>query len=312
MASRNSPSDSPSRQAYGGADDEDILLLASEVGLLEADIGVALVRRHETRPELDALRPELQEPGDIFPREYPARGDDGQGATPARLEFRERFDHFGDESLEREIGIVDLLRLEAEMAARAGAFDDDAVGDIVVSFFPGLENKPGRPRRADDRHDLDAGPPDGLDRDAFDRQARPQEEHVDLLFDRGLEQLVEAVDGHHDVDPDHPGRLAAGLADLASQGPDVRGHGIGVVIVLDHADGVGGDDAYPALPGHGRGQIGERDADAHAALDDGQVRRLVTDPEPGHRVFRYAGFFELGDLGLEGREQTHGQAIIGV
>ena len=52
--------------------------------------------------------------------------------------------------------------------------------------------------------------------------------------------------------------------------------------------------------------------DAHAALDDGQGRCLVTDPERGHRVLRYAGFFELGDLGLEGREQTHGQAIIGV
>ncbi len=192
--------DRPAGQADGAPDDEDVPFLARDISVLESDIGVAFVGGHETGRHLDALRSELQEPVNVVSREDPARGDDGQVAAPARLEFGQRLDHFGDQPLELKNGVVDLLGLEAEMSSRAGAFDDDAVGDVVVGLFPRLEDEAGRPRLADARHDLDAGPPDGLDRDALYRQARSEEEDVDLLLDGRVEELMKAVDGDHDVD----------------------------------------------------------------------------------------------------------------
>ncbi|MBP1768107.1 MAG: hypothetical protein H6P98_2222, partial [Candidatus Aminicenantes bacterium] len=113
-------------------------------------------RGHEAGGHLDALGPEPQEPVDVFSREDAARGDDGEGAAPARLELVQRFNHLGNDLLEAVFGIFDLLGLESQMSARAGALDDHAVGDVAVGLFPGLEDEPGRPGRADDRHDLDA------------------------------------------------------------------------------------------------------------------------------------------------------------
>ena len=108
-----------------------------------------------------------------------------------------------------------------------------------------------------------------------------------------------AVGGDHDIDPDQTAGIAAGLADLVPQGPDVGGLGIGFIIGFDHADAVGGDDAYSALPGDGGGQIGQRDADSHSALDDRYGRPLVSYPELGQGISRNAGFLERGELGFQ-------------
>jgi len=224
---------------------------------------------------------------------HAAAGDDRDRAAATGLERTDLGDHVGDDPLQRVRRVVDLLRFEAQVAAGQRALHHHRVGHVAVALPPVGEDQARRPTGAHDGGDLDVGRPQRRHRDAPQRQAGAKEDDVGPLLHDHLEQLVEVVHRHHQVDPDHPAGAGAGAADLAPERPLVGGAAVVVVVRLDHPDGVGGDDADSAGFGHGGRQPRQRDAHAHAALHDGHRGPQVTDGQRRQILFRCDPFGQV-------------------
>ncbi|MPM55262.1 hypothetical protein SDC9_102055 [bioreactor metagenome] len=88
---------------------------------------------------------------------------------------------------------------------------------------------------------------------------------------------MEIIDCDHDVDSDGPRAQLSGFTDLAPEGPQVCCLAILIVVGFQQPDAVCGNDPDASVVRNGTGKGGERDADAHAALDDGSGGDQVTD-----------------------------------
>ena len=92
-----------------------------------------------------------------------------------------------------------------------------------------------------------------------------------------VDHVGEVRHGHHDVDADDAARPLARLAQLLLQPPDAGLAVILRIVVVDGSQSGRRDDADASLLGNGRGEARERNADAHAALYDGQRSEQVSD-----------------------------------
>ena len=59
--------------------------------------------------------------------------------------------------LKREIRIMDLIYFESQMPPRFWPLNNNAVGNILIPFLPGLENNSSRPCRTNNGNQFDSG-----------------------------------------------------------------------------------------------------------------------------------------------------------
>jgi len=236
--------DGTAGHAHRARDDLEIVFFRQDEGLLEGRIRVALLGRDEAGRHLDARGPEVEELLDVGPGEDAAAGDDRY--LPARLflEGADRGDHLGDDLLEGEGGIVDLVALVAQVSAGHGPLDDEAVGETAVLVPPALRDEGRGPRRRDYRHELGRASLRKLGQ--VHGQSRSRENDVDLLLDGGPHESGEIAQGDHDVDAEHAFRELSRPADLAPERSNVRPEEIGESVGLEETDPRGRDDPHAA------------------------------------------------------------------
>lgn len=274
--------DRSSRQSYGTLDDPNIFFRAIDDRLLETDVGVALLGRGEAGSHLDGIGTQLHDAVDVLAGENPSAGDDRNVLAELLYVGSERFLHLGDSSLERESFILEILHRDSKVSSCFRSFDDDRIGNVLVHALPHGEDQAGSSRGADDRNYLDTGFAQLGHRHVLDGQAGTEENHVDTLLDRGLQQGLVILERDHDIHPDHPFSVCAGFPDLTAQGAEVRCAAVGEILGVDHAYAVRRDDADTSLARDCRGKAGEADAHAHAALHDGEPGDFFTDGEVGN------------------------------
>ena len=268
--------DGPTGHAYRALDDDHVFFDGVDIALLEARVGVAFVGGHEAGSHLDAGRSQSDHAVDVGAVVDAAGGDDGNGLAVRCSVGGNAGDDLGDEFFQDEVGVVDLLGLEAQMAAGHGALHHEGVRGAVKMGQPFLAQNDGGPGRGDDGHELGPGP-FGQVAGQFEGQAGAGEDGVHVFPDGCFDQIREIGHGHHDVDAERPGSDGAGGAYFPGKGPVVGLDVIGGKIRLVHADAGGRDDAATTGCGHGGSQPGKRDADTHAALNDGFGDMQVTD-----------------------------------
>ena len=248
-----------------------------EVALLELPGGVALLGGHEARPHLYAVGPQLHDAVDVLARVDAAAGDDRDvAALVCRLKGAHLGHNLRHELLEGVVFVFELFGLVAQVASRLGTLDHNRVGQVAVLREPLAAEQSGGACRRDDGDQL--GPrPLGEERGEVERQPRTREDDVGLLGNGRADHVGEVRHGHHDVDADDAARPLARLAQLLLQPPDAGLAVILRIVVVDGSQSGRRDDADASLLGNGRGEARERNADAHAALYDGQRSEQVSD-----------------------------------
>ena len=272
------------RHPDGALDDLDILLAGIDVALLEGFRGVALLRGDEARAHLHAVGAEGSDVVYVLARVYASACDDGDMFAGALLRCASFGDNFGQDVLERAVGVAKLLRRVAEVSACLGPLDHDGVGDISVLLDPAAAQDLERTCRRYDRREL-RGRVALEERGERERQPRTREYDVGLVGDGGADHVGEVRHGDHDVDADYAFRLAAGLLDFASEAVDARLVVVGRVVVVDDPKTCRRYYAYATFGGYGRCQPRERYAYSHAALYDGYGGREISYLQWFHFLF---------------------------
>ena len=193
-----------------------------------------------------------------------------------RLEGADLGDNLRYERLERIVLVVELLGLVAQVPARLGSLDDDGIGDVVILREPFAAEQSCGTGRRDDGGQL--GPRTlGEERGEVERKSRTREDDVGLLGNGRADHVGEVGHGDHDVDADDAASPLARLAQLLPEAPDA---GLAVVlriVVVDGSQTGRRNDADAALLGDRRGESRERNAYAHASLNDGDRSKQISD-----------------------------------
>ncbi len=154
------------------------------------------------------------------------------------------------------------------MPAGLRPFHDDGVRQVAVALVPEAGDGGRRLFGGNDGGDLGAAALNQLRERAG--QAGTGDDQVHLLPYRSQDQLLVVVGRRQEVDADDAaGSQLPGLSDLLLQASDVGRVVVGSEIRLHKAGLRAGDDADAAGVGNGSCQPRHGDADAHAALDDG-------------------------------------------
>ena len=243
-------------------------------GLLVGRRRAALLGGEEARPHLHAVGAERDEAADVLVRVDPAGHDHRQVAVGRRHLFDRR-----QEPLEGVLLEVDLVGAKAEVTAGQRPLEHDRVGAHVLAL-PAPADDRQRARRRDDRDECGAAR--RLYGRQRERQAGARDDRVGAGVDGGAHRGDEvALERHHDVDA---GEAAARLGRL-----HLKPHGLVGAHLAPEAPGDdpveprAGDQPQAARGGHGRRQGSERNADAHAALEDGQSKLHALDGEEWQR-----------------------------
>ena len=271
------------RHTHRAADDGHILLSGLKIALLEALVRVAFMGGHKARSHLDAGSAQIQEFFYVCAGIYAAGRDNRHRATKLVLKGFDRFHYLGHQDFQRVRGILNFLRLEAQMPASFGAFHHKGVRQVVEA---------GEPFFGDNR----GGSAGGYNGNEFgfelfllflaelqkmarhvQRQSRAGKNDINLVFNGGAHHLRKRGQSHHDVDADDAGGELAGLDNLVAQGAQIRFQRIFGHVRLFHADHGSGNDADAALVGDSRRQAGQRYSHTHAALNDGHFGREIAD-----------------------------------
>ena len=198
----------------------------------------------------------------------PAGDDHGEVAVAARGLL-----DLGEQRLEGVLRQVDLVHLEAEVAAGQRSLEDDRVRALPLAL-PAAADEIERARRGDDRHQR--GVARLLDGGQRQRQPRAGDDGVGPGVDgRAHRGLVVALERDHDVDPgEAPPRLRE--RDLLVDG--VVGARLLAAALGDEPVEAGARE-HPEPPrGGDRGrQRREGNPDAHPPLDDRQGEALALD-----------------------------------
>ncbi len=190
----------------------------------------------------------------------------------------ERFDRRKDlreKDLEGEfLGLPQLFERKPQVPARQGPFENDRVGRSRVASVPGPENEVRGPAGADDGQELDRHVIDHLGQ--LEGQGGARNDELDPFPDRRLDQVPGVAQHPHDIDRDGPVGQAFGPPDLIDQ--RVAGNFVEIGLgFFDIAQAHRSDGADAALVGHGRGQAGQGNPDAHAALNERERHMDVPD-----------------------------------
>ena len=243
--------------------------------------------------------------------ENAARGDDGN----VELDLFQPIHELRDHRFERKLLVVDLFDLGGPQmsAGGVGGFDDEGVGRSPVILHPASHDDRRGLEAADDGHERHVGKIPGQ-LGQLEGQPGAGDDDVDAGFADGAHLLLVILKRAHAVGgEDAAFRLFAGFGDEILEGfhvlfekvVHVASHG-------RHADADGRQRADAALGRDGAAEAGAGDENAHASLDDGEARRVLTDfqcwqfvknhafllsPRKGARGVPYAvrdGFINIG------------------
>ena len=137
----------------------------------------------------------------------------------------------------------------------------------TTAAAPNFSDELGDARAADDRDHRDTSL--SAPREDVAREAGTGDDEVDAFVERRLDHLAKRPNGDHDVDADDP--VSQRRAPCESRRASSSGR-----------QTASGDDADAARLGDRSRQRRQRDANRHAALDDGQSGGSISDRERGH------------------------------
>ena len=268
----------PARHPDRAVDDAHILRTGVQQNVLVPLGCIALVGGDKAGGKLNACGTQSGKVSHIGPGVHAARHKHGDAVAELRLIGLYLGQHLRQNLVQCLAGSGEQVLLrKAEMTACLAALNDHKIGGAAELLGPAAQDELCRPPAGNDGRDGDlhrvhkAG--------QLQRQTRAGHHSVHARFHSGADGGGIVLRGHHCIDGHHTGTVCNlfCLPDLSGQGAVVGAGRVTGTVRLPVACIGGGDAPHAAAGRHGTGQPAQRNAHAHAALQDGHRQDFLSE-----------------------------------